>query len=1263
LLTTTNASSTGLTLGRGSSAAGRLYFANASNNFTTQLISSSTQAANLTFTLPGQLGAGGQALLGDGSGGMYWGTVSGSLAGGTNGTIPYWTSATTLGISTILGNGSVAGINATSSTVSFNVQGSGSQTPFRVASSTGSQLFAVGANGVLTAGTSSVNLTLASGMIDADAITLATGTVATTGTSSDSGLAVYSDGLSLLRGCNNGEVLRWASTTTQWECKRGTDAVNVVKAANENFAIAGTGLQNDNELFFTAEANTTYVFKFDLIVDNNNSGGPDWKAAILGPAASTCYVLQYGMEDNGTDWVPVESTDCTTPGTLVNAAVTGDGQAYTVVIQGRITTGATAGTVALQWAPNTSSAGNLSVFAGSRVTAQKAGGVDLAEMYYTSDISLIPGMLVSLDSSIAGGVKKTASAYDKNLVGVISTDPGLLLADAKTNATNTPVIVALAGRVPVRVSNENGEIKPGDLLTSSSIPGIAMRATKAGNIIGQAMTGLSNATGTVTMFIKPGFANGTDAQDLLARDTNASSTEGQPIATRLFTQFVSQVTSFASTTSGLSEILADRVGAALEIITPKVVTGEIATEKITSVNGNDITLQIADGKMFKLQAIVAGTSTATTTATLASFDTLGNGDFTGNLSAQDLFARGNLSVNNLVTVGTGGIQSSGDASFDGNFFVGTTSSDVFFANALTGRVNVGTSTGNATLYVQANDTDNPFVVASTSGASFFTVTNDGAVFVGQATSSATLSVQARDETNDILSIVSQANDKLFTITSSGNVGFGTSSPIARADVWGNLNVATGAIATLFVNTATGVVGIGNNGTAIDDEKLRVSGRIRATGFDVDSAADLAENFPAAEAVDPGTVVAFSSSTIAWNAGTDAESDEDVYQMSMVRKAVDGEEAVGIVSTNAGIVLGKRVANAVPVAFAGRVPVKVSLENGDIKAGDYLTVSLTRPGYAMKLTGDGKAIGRAMSDSTPGREKVLVLVDNGFQKLDTASRSASTTAMLTTGNVDLNANGVAIYNIKSLASANGTWSIDENGRIVAKELCVGDSCLDGAGLADVIATSKKSGALQVIGNYTYILNVKSNTLTVLDISSSAPILITTIALTEKVTSMSTSGNYLYLTNDDLSKIVLIDISNPSSPNLARTINTGTASSTENIAGTTATGTDPTATGTTTPTDTTAGTTGTTTDPTAVGTTTDLTATGTTTTSGDETAGGNDTSSTTDATATTEAPVTEPVTTTPPEETTSSPTVDPTATVDPTTVPPTDATSGTDTQPVI
>ncbi|MDQ5962682.1 MAG: hypothetical protein QG653_489, partial [Patescibacteria group bacterium] len=941
-------------------------------------------------------------------------------------------------------------------------------------------------------------------------------------------------------------------------------------------------------------ASETWVFKFDLIYTNSSNATPDFAMSILGASGWTC---NYTIMTSDTGAVGAQGSDCDNAPTTVSIQPADDnGIEQAITIQGRITS-TTAGTVQLRWAQRVSSGSAVTIYQGSQVTAQKVGGVDLAEMYYSTDPLIEPGTVVRLDSSIPGGVQVTTTAYDREIFGVISTRPGYVLGDNSTNATDTPVLVALAGRVPVKVSTENGEIKPGDLLTSASIPGFAMRATKAGNIIGQAMTGVSstNATGTVTMFIKPGYANGTDAQDLLARDTNASSTEGQPIATRLFTQFVSQVNNFASTTSGLSEVLADRVGAALEIITPKLLTNEVATEKITSATGNDVTIELTSGKNFKLQAIVAGTSTATTTATLATFDTLGNADFAGNLSAEDIFARGNLSVDSLLTIGAGGIQSSGNTAIDGNFFVGTTTGVTLFANAETKQVGVGTTTGEATLYVQANVNDNPFIVASSSGENLFAINANGNVAIGQATSSATLSVQANSATNDVLSIISQNENNLFTVSATGNVGFGTSTPVARADIWGNVNIATGSVATLFVNTATGVVGIGNNGTALDDEKLRVSGRIRATGFDVDSAADLAENFPAEEAVDPGTVVAFSTSTVAWSAGSDPDNTDDVYQMSMVRKANDGQEAIGIVSTNAGIVLGKRVANAVPVAFAGRVPVKVSLENGEIKTGDYLTVSETRPGYAMKLTGEGRSIGRAMSNSIDGREKVLVLVENGYQKVDLNGRLASTTAMLTMGNIDLNANGVAIYNIKSLASANGTWSIDENGRITAKELCVGDNCLNGEGLADVIATSKKSGSLQVIGNYTYILNAKAQTLTVLDISQSETSLIATINVPEKVTSMSSSGSYIYLTNDDLSKIILIDIGIPTNPTIARIIDTGTAS--------------PQATqlteGTSTTTDETAGNTSSTTDVTAT--------TGTSTSPIDTTVGGT-TGSTTDSTST-------------------------------------------------
>ena len=63
-------------------------------------------------------------------------------------------------------------------------------------------------------------------------------------------------------------------------------------------------------------------------------------------------------------------------------------------------------------------------------------------------------------------------------------------------------------------------------------------------------------------------------------------------------------------------------------------------------------------------------------------------------------------------------------------------------------------------------------------------------------------------------------DQESYVNTGYNFGVGTSSPIAKLDVWGNLNVATGTTPALFVNTATGKVGIGNNSPT---SKLHVTG--------------------------------------------------------------------------------------------------------------------------------------------------------------------------------------------------------------------------------------------------------------------------------------------------------------------------------------------------------------------------------------------------------------------------------------------------------
>jgi type VI secretion system VgrG family protein len=61
--------------------------------------------------------------------------------------------------------------------------------------------------------------------------------------------------------------------------------------------------------------------------------------------------------------------------------------------------------------------------------------------------------------------------------------------------------VALAGRVPVKVDASYGAIEPGDALTPSPVPGVAMKAAGPGPIIGTALEGLAQGRGKILTFI------------------------------------------------------------------------------------------------------------------------------------------------------------------------------------------------------------------------------------------------------------------------------------------------------------------------------------------------------------------------------------------------------------------------------------------------------------------------------------------------------------------------------------------------------------------------------------------------------------------------------------------------------------------------------------------------------------------------------------------------------------------------------------------
>ncbi|MCL5113767.1 MAG: site-specific integrase [Patescibacteria group bacterium] len=71
-----------------------------------------------------------------------------------------------------------------------------------------------------------------------------------------------------------------------------------------------------------------------------------------------------------------------------------------------------------------------------------------------------------------------------NIAGVASSHPSFLGGE---DLGNKSVAVGLSGVVLTKTSDLNGPIKAGDLLTTSSLPGFTMKATKPGTVIGKAL--------------------------------------------------------------------------------------------------------------------------------------------------------------------------------------------------------------------------------------------------------------------------------------------------------------------------------------------------------------------------------------------------------------------------------------------------------------------------------------------------------------------------------------------------------------------------------------------------------------------------------------------------------------------------------------------------------------------------------------------------------------------------------------------------------
>jgi len=138
------------------------------------------------------------------------------------------------------------------------------------------------------------------------------------------------------------------------------------------------------------------------------------------------------------------------------------------------------------------------------------GGSDFAEYFEVNDKKdlILPGMVVCIDEENEGELVLSQNKYDRKVIGVISgangIDAGMVMGQNGTVAFGD-YPVSLIGRVYVKCNLENGEIKPGDFLTTSSAPGEAMRVDShdkaAGAILGKALSRIDAQSGYVLVFV------------------------------------------------------------------------------------------------------------------------------------------------------------------------------------------------------------------------------------------------------------------------------------------------------------------------------------------------------------------------------------------------------------------------------------------------------------------------------------------------------------------------------------------------------------------------------------------------------------------------------------------------------------------------------------------------------------------------------------------------------------------------------------------
>lgn len=112
----------------------------------------------------------------------------------------------------------------------------------------------------------------------------------------------------------------------------------------------------------------------------------------------------------------------------------------------------------------------------------KSADIGIAETIQISE-SAPPGSIISFFDK---NYILSRNTYSPDIIGIAVEAPAVAIEIENENENKASVSLFKSGQAEVKISTINGPIKKGDLITSSRIPGVGMRATKPGYILGVA---------------------------------------------------------------------------------------------------------------------------------------------------------------------------------------------------------------------------------------------------------------------------------------------------------------------------------------------------------------------------------------------------------------------------------------------------------------------------------------------------------------------------------------------------------------------------------------------------------------------------------------------------------------------------------------------------------------------------------------------------------------------------------------------------------